>query len=176
MTLGGVSTQYVGSLGSSVAVKQGNAEISVSPHLNVFGDIILRALSLLFIWIAFSMAVKVNKVAESVSRPFLSIGAKIKDAGMVAAQQIPLPYVGNVHGLNRAFEDHKSNVRADINAKYSQSRVARELGIPPSRTRDQQRRYDNFLRSIENIGQVSTAQMTSYQGTFEKILEDMQER
>lgn len=91
--IGGLELQFKGSLekGAPVMVENGGSFISG------FGTIIVQFIALIFIWIAFVAASKVNKGIAAVVEPFENFGKSLKNMSKTAIQHVPLPLVGNVH-------------------------------------------------------------------------------
>lgn len=96
--------------------------------LSGVGTIIVEAVALVFIWVAFMAAAKVNKWVATIIEPFEKFWKSIKDMGQQSIKHVPLPIFGNVHGLGRTMDQFQYAQQAKLDAKYNNSTIGQKFG------------------------------------------------
>lgn len=125
--------------------------------LSGFGTIIVQFIALIFIWVAFMAATKINTGIAAVVDPFVKFGQSVKNMSASAVQHVPLPIVGNVHGLGKTMEYTQVANTTKLNNAFAASAAGKKFGATYTSTKIEQQITNSINIAGDNKTTVTRA-------------------
>ncbi len=102
-------------------------------------------------------ATKINTGIAAVVDPFVKFGQSVKNMSASAVQHVPLPIVGNVHGLGKTMEYTQVANTTKLNNAFAASAAGKKFGATYTSTKIEQQITNSINIAGDNKTTVTRA-------------------